>query len=67
MDVFLSWISLKCIGIQDLVCSSRKHNLYNFDPLKPNFYIVKLGFTITKTRLFKYTENFTIKKMEVLR
>ena len=22
-----------------------KTNLYNFDPLKPHFYIVKLGFT----------------------
>ena len=27
--------------------TSRKHTmyLYNFDPLKPHFYIVKLGFT----------------------
>ena len=25
--------------------SSRKTYLYNFDPLKPHFYIVKLGFT----------------------
>ena len=24
---------------------SRKTYLYNFDPLKPHFYIVKLGFT----------------------
>ena len=24
---------------------SRKHRLYYFDPLKPRFYIVKLGFT----------------------
>ena len=75
--------------------------LYNSDPLKPHFYIIKLGFTgiyiifliseigcfgyirtvqtqinryasevrpgpfllvITKTRLFKYIENFTTKK-----
>ena len=26
-------------------CSSRKTTLYNFDPPKPHFYIVKLGFT----------------------
>ena len=25
-------------------CTSRKH-AYNFDPLKPHFYVVKLGFT----------------------
>ena len=25
--------------------SSRKTRLYKFDPLKPHFYIVKLGFT----------------------
>ena len=25
--------------------SSQKTCLYNFDPLKPHFYIVKLGFT----------------------
>ena len=24
---------------------SQKHCLYNFDPLQPHFYIVKLGFT----------------------
>ena len=26
-------------------CSITKMYLYNFDPLKPHFYIVKLGFT----------------------
>ena len=26
-------------------CPITKTNLYNFDPLKPHFYIVKLGFT----------------------
>ena len=26
-------------------CSITKTRLYNFDPLKPHFYIVKLGFT----------------------
>ena len=30
----------KCCG-----CASRKTCLYNFDPLKPHFYIVKWGFT----------------------
>ena len=45
--------------------------LYNFDPLKPHFYLVKLGFTgvfiifLQKHRLwvslFEYTENFTTK------
>ena len=29
-----------------VICSSiTKTRLYNFDPLKPHFYIVKLGFT----------------------
>ena len=29
----------------DFVCNITKTRLYNFDPLKPQFYIVKLGFT----------------------
>ena len=29
----------------DLVENISKTRLYNFDPLKPHFYIVKLGFT----------------------
>ena len=28
-----------------LMCSITRICLYNFDPLKPHFYIVKLGFT----------------------
>ena len=31
----------KLMGTQHIM----KTSLYNFDPLKPNFYIVKLGFT----------------------
>ena len=27
------------------ICAITKTRLYNFDPLKPHFYIVKLGFT----------------------
>ena len=29
----------------DFVLASRKHAYIIFDPLKPHFYIVKLGFT----------------------
>ena len=29
----------------DILYSIKKTYLYNFDPLKPHFYIVKLGFT----------------------
>ena len=37
--------SLKC-SVPYTVKPSRKHTYrYNFDPLKPHFYIVKLGFT----------------------
>ena len=36
---------MKVIESQDICHPSRKHGLYNFDPLKPHFYIVKLGFT----------------------
>ena len=31
--------------IMDEKCNIMKTCLYNFDPLKPHFYIVKLGFT----------------------
>ena len=31
--------------IMDEKCHIMKTCLYNFDPLKPHFYIVKLGFT----------------------
>ena len=74
-----------------------KTRLNTFDPLKPHFYTVKLGFTglyinflfsaqkrrlwvhvlvrtesptlhvITKTCLFKYTENFPTKKWKIFR
>ena len=38
--------SLFCfMFIRSLVTGNRKTYLYNFDPLKPHFYIVKLGFT----------------------
>ena len=26
-------------------CNAHHENIYNFDPLKPHFYIIKLGFT----------------------
>ena len=32
------------LGLHCFANSSRKTCLYNFDPLKPQFYIVKLGF-----------------------
>ena len=32
-------------NVLDLQCTIMKTCLYNFDPLKPHFYIVKLGFT----------------------
>ena len=31
--------------MQESVLDITKTRLYNFDPLKPHFYIVKLGFT----------------------
>ena len=33
------------IRVEELETVIRKTCLYNFDPLKPHFYIVKLGFT----------------------
>ena len=48
-------------------CRITKTYLYNFDPLKPHFYIVKLGFTwvhiislisAQKHRLWVLSENF---------
>ena len=35
----------RSLYIRVLVCSNTKTCLYNFDPLKPHFNIVKLGFT----------------------
>ena len=32
----------ECVNMQDDITKTR---LYNFDPLKPHFYVVKLGFT----------------------
>ena len=43
-----SSISLTAHSVQDLLYVDifiTKTYLYNFDPLKPHFYIVKLGFT----------------------
>ena len=31
-----------------------KTNLYNFDPLKPHFYVVKLGFTVVYILFFLF-------------
>ena len=43
LDRFISYIG-GCMAII-LVLYITKTRLYNFDPLKPHFYIVKLGFT----------------------
>ena len=46
-----TWISLRLtisylrFSIKDTLVTIRKTCLYNFYPLKPRFYIVKLGFT----------------------
>ena len=48
-----SWIKVLSLKINHAVCIQNvykktditKTGLYNFDPLKPHFYIVKLGFT----------------------
>ena len=37
--------SLRCARVRWKLCAITKTFLYNFDPLKPHFYIVKLGFT----------------------
>ena len=37
--------SLKESNIDKLVTKHQKTRLYSFDPFKPNFYTVKLGFT----------------------
>ena len=39
------WTKLFCVCICYIHETSRKTYLYNFDPLKSHFYIVKLGFT----------------------
>ena len=35
----------RALSIEDIISDITKTYLYNFDPLKPHFYIVKLGFT----------------------
>ena len=40
------WLTLKCAEKQKYIpLNITKTHLYNFDTLKPHFYIVKLGFT----------------------
>ena len=41
-NIHFFWRNKKNIGTFLLITKTR---LYNFDPLKPHFYIVKLGFT----------------------
>ena len=50
---------LHCYHIKSvrLVLSITKTYLYNFDPLKPNFYIVKLGFTGVYIIFLIFAEN----------
>ena len=48
-QVFFCWCLYVCYDFIDFIVFSgekcRHHeNMYNFDPLKPHFYIVKLGF-----------------------
>ena len=38
-------MKIAAIGLSGNVLHITKTYLYNFDPLKPHFYIVKLGFT----------------------
>ena len=49
MDTCVGICNIMCPGAWSVVLYSRntitKTRLYNFDPLKPHFYIVKLGFT----------------------
>ena len=39
------WCHRPCLSLQDMAPDITKTCLYNFDPLKPHFYTVKLGFT----------------------
>ena len=43
--VLISWIKCEFIYLFYVLLSITKTCQYNFDPLKPHFYIVKLGFT----------------------
>ena len=46
--------ALKCLNIyvQNKISHIMKTRFHNFDPIKPHFYIVKLGFTNTLFFLF---------------
>ena len=39
------WPTLRNVFLREAARAITKTRLYNFDPLKPHFYIVKLGFT----------------------
>ena len=55
-------LDIWCVSMRlTLIFSITKTYLYNFNLLKPHFYIVKFRF-IMKIRLFKYIKNFTTKK-----
>ena len=53
MHLLSNFSGSNILGTKEMVCylimffraSITKTYLYNFDPLKPHFYIVKLGFT----------------------
>ena len=65
VSIHLSSLQTKILDEQFHIIT--KTYLYNFDPFRPHFYIVKLGFTgvyITKTRLFKYIENVSSKNLK---
>ena len=48
--MFAPFIQLRFTIDEDIA----KIRLYNFDPLKPHFYIVKLGFTGVNIVFFSY-------------
>ena len=54
VDKFLSW------RFDHEIFSITKTCLYNFDPLKPHFYIVKLGFTGVYIILFIFAQKLRL-------
>ena len=56
----LSEIVRKLYECHDQVLLITKTYLYNFDPLKPHFYIVKLGFTGVYTSFLISAQNIDL-------
>ena len=54
------WYHFTVIRITWVVYTSRKTCLYDFDPLKPHFYIEKLGFTRVYIIFFFFAENYIL-------